>query len=207
MFYFWGDKMCGPFSEWHYLFYNIFDCNGLEYIAQFDLLENGATWFTVWLHWTGILWCFVYPDKFIPSWYFRINELLNRPLVQTWKSVPTLFVRTSEISGLVTNHHCILFSSPYLFEKGVTCLTTYLFALDWIILLPIICLCLSASMCLPYLFENGMTCLTTYLIALDWNMLLSSPYLFGLNSIYSWISHMLIFLQKVLGLSNKNSLM
>ena len=68
--------------------------------------------------------------------------------------------------------------SPYLFQKGVTYLTAYLFALDWKMLLPIICLCVSASMCMPYLFENGVTCLTTYLIALDWNMLLSSPYLF-----------------------------
>ena len=36
---------------------------------------------------------------------------LNRPLVRRWKSVPTLFVWTSEISGLsepgLTNHHCI----------------------------------------------------------------------------------------------------
>ena len=33
-----------------------------------------------------IQWWFVYPDTFVPSWYFRINEisgLLNRPLVQT----------------------------------------------------------------------------------------------------------------------------
>ena len=59
-------------------------------------------------------WWFVYPDTFVPGRYFRINEisgLLNRPLVRTWKSVPTLFVRTSEISGLsepgLTNHHCI----------------------------------------------------------------------------------------------------
>ena len=50
---------------------------------------------------------------FVPSWYFPINEfswLLNRPSVQKWKSVPALFVRISEISGLsepgLTNHHC-----------------------------------------------------------------------------------------------------
>ena len=61
-----------------------------------------------------IQWWFVYPDTFVPCRYFRINEfsgLLNRPLVRTWKSVPTLFVRTKEISGLsepgLTNHHCI----------------------------------------------------------------------------------------------------
>ena len=62
----------------------------------------------------GLQWWFVYPDKFVPSGYFRINgfsKLLNRQLVGTWKSVPTVFVRTSEISGLsepgLTNHHCI----------------------------------------------------------------------------------------------------
>ena len=59
-------------------------------------------------------WWFVNPDTFVPSWYFRINEfsgLLNRPSVQKRKSVPALFVRISEISGLsepgLTNHHCI----------------------------------------------------------------------------------------------------
>ena len=47
--------------------------------------------------------------------YFRVNELsglLNRLLVDLWKSVSALFVQTSEISGLsepgLTNHHCIL---------------------------------------------------------------------------------------------------
>ena len=56
---------------------------------------------------------FVKPDTFVPSQYFRVNQfswLLNRPLVWTRKSVPALFVRTSEISGLsepgFTNHHC-----------------------------------------------------------------------------------------------------
>ena len=51
---------------------------------------------------------------FVPGQYFQINKfsgLLNRPLVRTWKLVPTLFVRTSEISGILepglTNHHCI----------------------------------------------------------------------------------------------------
>ena len=43
-------------------------------------------------------------------WINEFSRLLNHPLVQTWKSVPTLFVQTSEISGLsepgLTNHHC-----------------------------------------------------------------------------------------------------
>ena len=71
----------------------------------------------IYLNHLNFLW-FAYPDTFVPRWYFRINEfsgLLNRPLVRTWKSVPTLFVRTSEISGLsepgITNHHCITFRS------------------------------------------------------------------------------------------------
>ena len=58
-------------------------------------------------------WCFVNPDMFVPGRCFRINEfsgLLNRPSVQKRKSVPALFVRISEISGLselgLTNHHC-----------------------------------------------------------------------------------------------------
>ena len=62
---------------------------------------------------SGVQWCFVYPDTFVPGRNFRISEfsgLLNRPLLWTWKSVPTLFVRISEISGLsepgLTNHHC-----------------------------------------------------------------------------------------------------
>ena len=62
---------------------------------------------------SDIQWWLVYPDTFVPGRYVRINEfsgLLNRPLVRTWKSVPTLFVRTNEISGLsepgLTNHHC-----------------------------------------------------------------------------------------------------
>ena len=55
-------------------------------------------------------------DTFAPGWYFRINEfsgLLNRLLIQKQKSVTTLFIRISEISGLsepgLTNHHCILY--------------------------------------------------------------------------------------------------
>ena len=40
-----------------------------------------------------------------------LSGLLNRLLVGTWKSVPTLFVRTSKISGLseprLTNRHSL----------------------------------------------------------------------------------------------------
>ena len=61
-----------------------------------------------------IQWWFVYPDTFVTSRYFRINKfsgLLNSQLVWKWKSVPTPFVRISDISGLsepgLTNHHCI----------------------------------------------------------------------------------------------------
>ena len=60
-----------------------------------------------------IQWWFVYLDTFVPCGYFWINKfsrLLNRPLVRTGKLVPTLFVRTSEISGLsepgLMNHQC-----------------------------------------------------------------------------------------------------
>ena len=62
-----------------------------------------------------VQWWFVNPDTFGSGRYFRINEfsgLLNRPSVQERKSVPALFVRISEISGLsepgLTNHHCSL---------------------------------------------------------------------------------------------------
>ena len=61
-----------------------------------------------------IQWWFVNPDTLVPGWYFRINKfsgLLNHPSVQKRKSVPSLFVRIIEISGLLeprlTNHHCI----------------------------------------------------------------------------------------------------
>ena len=61
-----------------------------------------------------VQWWFVNPDSFVPGRHVRINEfsgLLNRPSVQERKSVPALFVRISEISGLsepgLTNHHCI----------------------------------------------------------------------------------------------------
>ena len=49
-----------------------------------------------WIWQTLLQWWFVYPDTFVPGWYFRINEfsgLLNRPLVQTWKSVPNFLSR------------------------------------------------------------------------------------------------------------------
>ena len=62
----------------------------------------------------NVQWWFVYLDTFVPGRYFQINELsrlLNPQFVWMWKLVPTLFVRTSEISGLsepgLTNHHCI----------------------------------------------------------------------------------------------------
>ena len=53
-------------------------------------------------------------DSFIRTRLFPvdISRLLNRPIARTWKSVPTLFVRISEISWLseprLTNHHCTL---------------------------------------------------------------------------------------------------
>ena len=76
----------------------------------------------------NLQWWFVYPDTFVPGQYFRINEfsrLLNCPLVWTRKSVPALFVRTSEISGLsehgLTNHHCIsLFHCRFLWRESHT---------------------------------------------------------------------------------------
>ena len=46
------------------------------------------------------------------SGWTSLSGLLNRPLVRTWKSVPTLFSGLAEISGLsepgLTNHHCTL---------------------------------------------------------------------------------------------------
>ena len=51
-----------------------------------------------------VWWWFVCPDTFVLGRYFWINEfsgLLNRQLVRTWKSVPTLFVRTSKISRTI----------------------------------------------------------------------------------------------------------
>ena len=83
--------------------------------ARFQRAEHSLLW-RMSSYIFDIQWCFVYPDKFVPGRYFRINEfsgLLNRPLVQTSKSVLTLFVRTSEISGLsepgLTKHHCTVF--------------------------------------------------------------------------------------------------
>ena len=59
-------------------------------------------------------------DTFVPCQYFRINMLsglLNRPSVRTWLLVPTLFVWTSEISGLseprLTNLHCIIVTTTF----------------------------------------------------------------------------------------------
>ena len=56
-------------------------------------------------------------DSFIRTRLFLVDiseltfsGLLNHSLVQTWKSVPTLFVWTSKIFGLsepgLMNHHC-----------------------------------------------------------------------------------------------------
>ena len=67
-------------------------------------------------------WWFVYPDTFVPGRYFQIKKfsgLLNRQLVQMWKSVLSLFVLTSEISGLsepgLTNHHCVSIAWLHIF--------------------------------------------------------------------------------------------
>ena len=78
-----------------------------------------------------VQWWFVNPDTFVPGQYFRIikfSGLLNRPWVQEQKSVPALFVRINEISGLsepgLTNHHCTLLSlllNPYLRLRQCDC--------------------------------------------------------------------------------------
>ena len=77
-----------------------------------------AIWSSTLMKWNLLQWWFVNPDTFVPGRYFRISEfsgLLNRPSVQTRKSVPALFVRISENSGLsepgLTNHHCISYTS------------------------------------------------------------------------------------------------
>ena len=74
----------------------------------------------------SVKWWFVNPDTFLSSRYFRINKfsgLLNRPSVQERKSVTTLFVRISEISGLsepgLTNHHCILSPTGCLYSYPI----------------------------------------------------------------------------------------
>ena len=68
----------------------------------------------------NIQWWFVYPDTFVPGRYFRIDKfsgLMNRPLIRMWKSVLTLFVRTSETSRLLEpglmNHHSTCVWLPY----------------------------------------------------------------------------------------------
>ena len=98
------------------------DTNGeMNLIARYDIARRFARFGSlvlVSMHITrkanSVQWWFVYPDTFVPGRFFRINKfsgLLNRPLVRTWKLVPTVFVRTSEISGLsepgLMNHHCI----------------------------------------------------------------------------------------------------
>ena len=86
-------------------------------------LTQCLTTFRNWELSQHIQWWFVYPDTFVPGQYFRIEEfsgLLNSPLAQTWKLVPTLFVRTSKISGLsepgLKNHHCMLNYDLYQFS-------------------------------------------------------------------------------------------
>ena len=83
-------------------------------ITYYNARNNPNYRFTKDLRQTWVQWRFVNPETFVPGRYFRINEfsgLLNRPSVQKRKSVPTLSVRISEISGLpepgLTNHHCI----------------------------------------------------------------------------------------------------
>ena len=75
---------------------------------------SSTSFFMMMLIKTFVQWWIVNPDTFVSGRNFRINEfsgLLNRPSVQKRKSVPALFVRISEISGLsepgLTNHHCI----------------------------------------------------------------------------------------------------
>ena len=89
-----------------------------------DLGQNSRTLLSAghYKHKVHVQWWFVKLSTFVPSWYFRINKfsgLLKRPLVWTRKSVPALFVRTSEISGLsepgLTNHHCTSHSCSFHF--------------------------------------------------------------------------------------------
>ena len=67
-------------------------------------------------------------DSFIRTGLFPVDisgftsffGLLNRSLVRTWKSVSTLFVRPSEMSGLLepglTNHNCTNFPFDLYFK-------------------------------------------------------------------------------------------
>ena len=83
-------------------------------ISQTIMLTWAAPCRTVFLVCTTFSWDLYRYNSFIRIRFFPIDisGLLNRPLVRTWKSVPTLFVQTSEISGLsepgLTNHHVYL---------------------------------------------------------------------------------------------------
>ena len=91
---------------------------GLSFLKVGQTSRSKSLGQKFWYSWKGLCtrnvqWWFVNPDTFVPGIYFRINEfsrLLKRPSVQKRKSVPALFVRISEISGLsepgLTNHHC-----------------------------------------------------------------------------------------------------
>ena len=101
-------KWKGPCPQW--------DSNPQPFDSKSDALPNelaglGECCPFKWPYYIHVQWWFVNPDTFVPGRYFRINEfsgLLNRPSVQKRKSVPALFVRISEISGLsepgLTNH-------------------------------------------------------------------------------------------------------
>ena len=100
-----------PWNIYDYLYYTFLDSIQMKKCV-FKTKFNIPFFFVQYIQW----W-FVNPDTFVPSQYFQINEfsgLLNRPSVQKRKSVPALFVRISEISGLsdpgLTNHHCICLS-------------------------------------------------------------------------------------------------
>ena len=76
-------------------------------------------------------WWFMYPVTFVSGQYFWIYKfygLLNRPLVRTWELVPTLFVGSSEISGLsepgLMNHHCTHLVLHFVTVSGI-CVSHY----------------------------------------------------------------------------------
>ena len=88
-----------------------------SYINIFHVWISSLHLFKLYLKYTlsnvHVLWWFVLRTRLFRVHIFVINEfsaLLNRPLVRTWKSVPTLFVWTSEIFWLsepgLMNHHC-----------------------------------------------------------------------------------------------------
>ena len=84
------------------------------FTVKFVCIEIDVQYKGIFVCINSLQWWFVNPGTFVPRRYFQIDEfsgLLNRPSVQERKSVPTLFFRISEISGLsepgLTNHHCI----------------------------------------------------------------------------------------------------